>query len=206
MYKDKVTTFQKALDFILSPLQEGGYANDSNDLGGETYCGIARNFHPSWEGWAIIDDAKEAHPYYRKEMFRFNDYIDEKGIALKVQSFYMENFWKPLRLEKVVNENIAIKIFDMSVNLGVARGSNMVQTCLNLMNYKDNYELKVDNIIGDVTANLINLKTEKDNGEFLLNLLTLSQGNFFMKSAQSNPNQKKYIKGWIKSLNIKVTV
>ena len=37
---------------------EGGYVNDPSDSGGETYCGIARNSNPKWEGWKIVDAHK----------------------------------------------------------------------------------------------------------------------------------------------------
>lgn len=38
---------------------EGRYANLASDSGGETYCGIARNYQPNWDGWQEIDQAKE---------------------------------------------------------------------------------------------------------------------------------------------------
>jgi hypothetical protein len=37
---------------------EGGYANDKNDTGGETYKGIARNYWPKWAGWKTVDASK----------------------------------------------------------------------------------------------------------------------------------------------------
>jgi len=205
-YKDKSPAFFRALEFTLNPTHEGAYANDKNDLGGETYCGIARKFHPTWDGWPIIDDAKEIYPYNPKDHQHFDYYLKTHEIAIKVQAFYQDNFWKALQLDKVNNERVAIKIFDMSVNLGVPHGASIVQTCLNLLNYKTNYELKVDNIIGSLTINLINEVTKNDDGALFLNLLTLSHGNIFMKSAQNNPTQKKYIHGWINRLNMTVSL
>jgi len=38
---------------------EGGYSNDIDDAGGETYAGISRNNFPDWYGWTIIDDLKD---------------------------------------------------------------------------------------------------------------------------------------------------
>lgn len=38
---------------------EGRWANLVGDTGGETYCGISRNNHPSWEGWGYIDQARD---------------------------------------------------------------------------------------------------------------------------------------------------
>lgn len=34
---------------------EGGYMNDPDDPGGETYKGVARKYWPKWLGWHIID-------------------------------------------------------------------------------------------------------------------------------------------------------
>lgn len=45
--------FKTAYD-ITSGL-EGGYVNDTNDLGQETYKGISRRFWPHWDGWQHID-------------------------------------------------------------------------------------------------------------------------------------------------------
>ena len=41
-----------------SSVHEGGYAHLAGDAGGETYRGIARNFHPEWPGWKFIDRVK----------------------------------------------------------------------------------------------------------------------------------------------------
>lgn len=38
--------------------EEGGYVNDPDDQGGETYCGIARKHHPGWPGWQTVDAAQ----------------------------------------------------------------------------------------------------------------------------------------------------
>jgi len=38
---------------------EGGYSNDPNDMGGETYKGISRASHSVWKGWAIVDKYKK---------------------------------------------------------------------------------------------------------------------------------------------------
>ena len=60
---------------------EGGYAFHELDRGGETYKGIARNFHKNWEGWKIVDNCKkdesnfpinlEENPGLEKSVFPF---------------------------------------------------------------------------------------------------------------------------------------
>jgi hypothetical protein len=37
---------------------EGGYGNDPDDLGKETYKGISRANHSKWVGWSSIDKYK----------------------------------------------------------------------------------------------------------------------------------------------------
>src|SRR5258706_10096382 len=151
--------FYDALKFVLA--NEGGYSNRANDLGGETYAGISRQYHPKWEGWQIIDDIKED---YSPTSPHFKDSLLEKNIYSYVISFYRDNFWNILHLNNISSEKIAVKIFDMAVNLGIPRAASLVQLCLNLMNYGVYFELKVDNIIGGVTINLINQMTKNDNG------------------------------------------
>lgn len=36
-------------------IKEGGYVNDKDDAGGETYRGISRKYNPTWQGWTMID-------------------------------------------------------------------------------------------------------------------------------------------------------
>ena len=48
--------FTKA--YALTAAYEGGYVDDPEDAGGETYRGISRRYHPSWQGWQIIDTLK----------------------------------------------------------------------------------------------------------------------------------------------------
>ena len=49
--------------YYLTMGHEGGYNNDPDDVGGETYKGIARNYHASWEGWKIVDMYKSCLLY-----------------------------------------------------------------------------------------------------------------------------------------------
>ncbi len=45
--------FKTAIEATLKA--EGGYVNDPDDPGGETYKGIARNRNSKWSGWTHID-------------------------------------------------------------------------------------------------------------------------------------------------------
>lgn len=194
-----IDVFLEAMAFTLD--KEGSYSNRANDRGGETYYGISRVHHPSWNGWEIIDDIKED----RLSREQFSICLKER-VYPKVPSFYKDNFWKPLILDKVNVIAIAIKIFDMGVNLGVPRTVSIVQTCLNVMSLGEINDIKLDNIIGNKTINLINEMTKKDNGELLLKLLTIQQGYFYMRLAQTIISQDENIGGWINRLNMDVKI
>jgi hypothetical protein len=46
------------ISYSITMGNEGPYDNDPTDVGGETYWGIARKYHPDWDGWKIIDSYK----------------------------------------------------------------------------------------------------------------------------------------------------
>lgn len=48
-----MASFEKFTDVKI--ITEGFFARLANDTGGMTFMGIARNYHPNWRGWTIID-------------------------------------------------------------------------------------------------------------------------------------------------------
>lgn len=89
---------------------EGGYVLHTvkDDRGGATYAGIARNFHPGWPGWRVIDQG-------------------ETPPADLVRQFYRSNFWHPLRLDEVEHQDVAGNIFDFGVNAGISTAAKLAQ-------------------------------------------------------------------------------
>lgn len=89
---------------------EGGYVLHTvkDDRGGATYAGIARNFHPSWQGWKVIDQG-------------------ETPPADLVRQFYRSQFWHPLRLDEVTHQEVAANIFDFGVNAGISTAAKLAQ-------------------------------------------------------------------------------
>lgn len=91
-------------------VNEGGYVLHTvkDDRGGATYAGIARNFHPSWQGWKVIDQG-------------------ETPPADLVRQFYRSNFWTPLRLDEINAQEVAGNIFDFGVNAGLSTAAKLAQ-------------------------------------------------------------------------------
>ena len=99
---------------------EGGYVNDPDDLGKETYKGISRKAQNNWSGWAIIDRHKNNAGFPA---------ILEKEEELQnlVSRFYFNNFWTPLNSNLIANQTTANSIFDFAVNSGLKTTVLIVQ-------------------------------------------------------------------------------
>ena len=78
-------TFDELFEGVIK--HEGYYANVSGDRGGETYMGVARNLHPNWEGWPVID-------LYKSEVgaIKHNEKITDDGLTFLVQGVLQTYF------------------------------------------------------------------------------------------------------------------
>ncbi len=102
----------KALD----PL-EGGYGNSPTDKGGETIFGIARNYHPEWEGWPILDILK-TQPDFPNCANHNPQLISMAGRFIK------EHFWDPMRLDDFASQELANYLYEGVVNFGFGSDVN----------------------------------------------------------------------------------
>src|SRR5665647_1744031 len=104
-----MANFKSAITKVL--LTEGGYVNDPNDNGGETYKGIARKFWAVWIGWLIIDNQKTLpnFPVNLKRIVRLNELVIE---------FYKVNFWDKIGGDSINNQSVADLLVDSAVNEG----------------------------------------------------------------------------------------
>ena len=181
-----MTTFEIALQATLA--NEGGYANVAGDAGGETSKGISRNFHPSWDGWFLVDDWKSG-------VIGSNALEAALGPALR--SFYKAQFWDRFQGDKVaeLSAAVAIEMFDTAVNMGVRQAVKFLQTALNMQNrfgqvYSD---IAVDGVMGQHA--LLTLKryltsepgNVKDNEQILLNCMNGEQ--YILRSGSHNALQ-----------------
>lgn len=91
---------------------EGGYVNDKDDTGGETYKGIARNFWGGWVGWLIIDEAKKK-PNFLKTLYS-SELLNEA-----VLKFYKMYFWDKVGGDQIDDQDIADMLVDAAVNEGI---------------------------------------------------------------------------------------
>lgn len=106
--------FDKAFKKIIA--NEGGYVNDKDDKGSETFMGITRKNHPSLIIWKIIDDYIDMY----NSTYGLLKYIKNNEAAMNsIKSVYKKQYWDKLLLDKINSQRIANELFDDCVNRGV---------------------------------------------------------------------------------------
>lgn len=159
-------------------VHEGGYANDSNDPGGETYKGVARNMFPKWNGWAIIDALKHNAGFPK-------NLDSNKELQEMVKTFYETNFWSKIKGNDISNQDVATSIFDFAVNTGVKTSALLAQKIVGAT---------ADGIIGQKSIAAINsYNTELFNAKFTIEKIT-----HYIHIVEKRPTSRKFFYGWIR--------
>lgn len=155
---------------------EGGYVNDQNDRGGETYQGVARAFNPSWAGWPVLDQIvnKTWNAIY-------------PGLAHHVEAFYKAQYWNRFKLECIQNQAIANIVFDWLVNSGQA--GRQIQKVLVDMGQN----VAVDNIIGRNTVAAMN----SVNSSILINNIVAARTEYYRAGVEQGWLDSKFINGLV---------
>lgn len=172
---------------------EGGYANNPQDRGGETYKGISRKHHPEWPGWVLIDRIKDENS---NQNFIVNGITATNQILQgHVKVFYLEEFWKPLKLDFISSQEIATEMFDTGVNMGPGVAVSFLQRTLNVLNRngKDYPDLILDFRMGPQTIKT--LENHRNPGLVLL-LLNILQGAKYISIAENDRSQEIFMRSW----------
>lgn len=120
-----MANFDKEFDKLI--LAEGGYVNDKDDAGGETYLGISRVNNPNWTGWKIIDEEKKKGISGITKRLKANT-----SLTTKAKFIYKERYWDVMDLDDVPSQSIAHQMFDTAVNCGVSRAITFAQQVIGM--------------------------------------------------------------------------
>jgi lysozyme family protein len=159
---------------------EGIYSNDPDDPGGETFVGIARNFHPDWQGWETIDYLKNQG--VDLENWEKEDVINS-DLYNYVLDFYYNEYWKKLHLDKLAN-TIKTSLFDSAINMGKKTAIKILQRALNVID---------DGIFGPITLE----KALSIDPELLVSNFKLKRIEYYVNLCYNKPIYKKYLLGWV---------
>lgn len=152
-------------------IAEGGYVFDENDPGGETKFGISKRSYP-------------------KENIR-------TLTVQRAKEIYLDDFWIPLKLDKVGHTKTAAEIFDTAVHVGKSRAIRITQRAINYLGAG----LVVDGVIGKKTIEAINRSTRRD-AEAVLKILNVVQGMWYIEIIERRPALRKYSWGWLKRIEV----
>lgn len=186
--------FQDAFAVVM--VIEGGYANDPDDSGGETYKGISRNNFPAWEGWKIIDAIKSKKPQQLDYCLKI-----DATLQAAVLKFYKTNFWDVLGLDYVTNQPIATELFDTGVNMGTGVAAVFLQDALNITNRngQDYPDLVVDAKIGPATIKALNQHPRPAD---VLKTLNILQGGRYIEICRRDPKKEKFYRSWLSRVSL----
>jgi len=158
--------FQQAIPTVLQ--HEGGYVNDPSDCGGETNFGICRHSYPSLDVACLT--------------------IDE------AQAIYRRDFWTPLLLDQITNQEVATKLFDTAVLTGKSQAVKFLQRAVQ---DAGGAIVEVDGQIGPETVAAVNASPPI----LLLDAYRQQLTTFYRDLAAARPTNQKFLKGWLTRAN-----
>ena len=110
-----MANFKEAFEKVV--FNEGGYVNDPDDAGGETYMGISRKHHPNAIIWKHVDKITAKY----KTAKTITKYLKQNTeLTREIESIYKSDYWNPFDLTKEKSQRLANQIFDSAVNCGVS--------------------------------------------------------------------------------------
>jgi lysozyme family protein len=179
----------------LTGINEGGYANNKSDRGGETYAGIARNFWSTWKGWKKIDKYKAEYPKLSpalKKRFTLTQWINasakvpSQGMKELVSEFYRVEFWLANKLDQIEDQQIANSVYDFGVNSGKGRAVQFLEQI---------FGLKKDGIMDPQVIALVN----KSNPKIILKKYNDAREAAYRSWATGD--QAQFLRSWLSRLN-----
>lgn len=184
-----------ALSHEIHPSGEG-FVNHPDDPGGATNWGISLRFLLQF-----VDKSESDQWTIASFDTDFDGDIDAKDMmdmdieqAMEVYRFH---YWQRGKI-RFLPPRLAVKMFDMSVNLGKSQATKLLQRVLNFMN--ESTELKVDGILGEKTV-LSAWEVEASSvgiGEVIMDKMRQSQSNFYTELAAQKKQFEVFLKGWLR--------
>lgn len=177
--------FDWALRVVLH--HEGGFVDDPDDPGGATDFGISLRFLQT-----VLEDSDE-DGFADGDIDRDGD-IDSDDIREldldDVSKLYEKKFWKSAKCDKIKSQLIAVKAFDMAVNMGPKQAWKLIQRACNTLGET----LTVDGKVGTKTLASVNSLSDRD--FMLVTNIRREQDKFYGSLAAKKPSLAKFLLGW----------
>jgi lysozyme family protein len=155
--------FLPAIQYVL--INEGGFSDNPNDPGGATNFGILQRDMPDVDIRTITS---------------------EQAVA-----FYLPNYWGKAPYADIASQQVATKLFDMHVNLGIVSAVRIAQRAVGFQ------DSDVDGIMGPKTVQAINTAAT---ASFLAGVMNLLAAHYKALEAK-NPKLLEFDRGWMARTN-----
>ena len=165
-----MANFEEALAFVLrneDPHLSGIVTGDS---GGRTRLGIAERAHPELGDGFYTGPADQA--------------------LATAREIYRSDYWQPIHGDEIADQQIAAKLLDMAVNMGVRQAIVLCQRAVNAAGFG---RVAEDGVFGAQTLAAVN----HCNSESLLSALREVCANFYQHVVAVRPEMQVYLRGWL---------
>ena len=184
--------FERAIKFVLE--HEGGFVNDPLDPGGATNAGISLRF---LRRAGDVDRNDDGIADFDLDGDGDIDAADVESLTLaQIKALYRENFWDKLDYERLP-DFIAIKLFDLSVNMGPRAAHKILQRTLRGFDS----DIVVDGIIGPQTLDVLNWVEKKLGPGCLQKEISAAAEVYYVQLTQRRPVLSRYLDGWVRRAN-----
>jgi len=166
---------------------EGTFSNHSDDPGGVTNFGISLRFLQS-----VLEDADQ-DGFADGDIDRDGDIDadDVRGLSIsEAHKLYEKKFWKAGKCDKIKSGMIAVKLFDMAVNMGPSQAWRLMQAAINTLGLN----IKVDGKAGPKTLEAVNSLTDRD--FMLVTNVRREQDRFYDELIKKRSSLESFRLGW----------
>lgn len=170
--KPKPARFIECLQYTFR--NEGGFSNVKEDRGGPTNFGITQDTLSRWRGRNVSDTEVK--------------YMDRE----EAEEIYLKWYWEPILLDRVLDRNVTVAIFDLALWGGLTGASRIVRLSLGFEEHAfddaPNFTQIMDRLNQAEPSSLI--AKMADYGEATRRA-----------RVQREPDQKIFLLGWLRRLN-----
>ncbi len=143
------------------------------------YANVADD-HGGETKWGI---SKRAYPHLNIKSLSYE----------QAEQIYYTDYWVPHDLSSIKDVEVAAKLMDIMVQFGAQGGKRIWASALKEVEEAQGFKDQC----GDVCV------TNKINDDVFVNALTRAMTKKYLQIVQSQPKQKKFIKGWLARANDK---
>lgn len=151
-----------------------GYVDNPNDSGGITVYGITRKSHPTLSIWKSL---LAMSSFNGRKAWRPTDAQWEE-----IYGCYLDGYYRPLSIENITCESLALQVFDFGVNAGPRKAATTLQ------------KLVHTNIDGAVGPNTL-AATNTMNCDSLTDRYKQARKDYY--TAIATGKNRGFLKGWL---------